>query len=60
MYINGSHLRAVTDANDVDDDAGRRSTTTSATYRQLSLVVHFFETRCTVVVASSRKVACFS
>jgi len=33
----GSHLRAVTDADDDDDDAdnaGRHSTTTRATYRQ--------------------------
>jgi len=29
----GSHLRAITDADD-DDNAGRHSTTTGATYRQ--------------------------
>jgi len=40
MYITGSHLRAVTEANDDDDDdndndnAGHYSTTTRATYRQ--------------------------
>ena len=42
MYITGSHLRAVTDANDDDDDdddddvdnVGHHSTTTRATYRQ--------------------------
>jgi len=40
MYtFTGSHLRAVTDADDDDDDAdadnaGRHSTTTRATYRQ--------------------------
>ena len=39
MYIYGSHLRVVTDANDDDDadndNAGRHSTTTRVTYRQL-------------------------
>jgi len=38
MYITGSHLRAVTDADDDDDadadNAGRHSTTTRETYRQ--------------------------
>jgi len=40
MYFTGSHLRAVTDADDDDDNdadnAGRHSTTTRATYRQLA------------------------
>ena len=40
VHFTGSHLRAVTDAAEVDDDdddadnAGRHSTTTRATYRQ--------------------------
>ena len=52
--LSGSHLRAVTDADDDDYNAGRHSTATGATYRIINRLRPLHRNSCSVKVSGCR------